>query len=453
VKAVDVVIVGGGIVGTVLAKGLSENVGLNVALVDAAQPQKAEVTFTATQTETSKCEDKPVLSDTRVIALARRTVHELAHLGIDVNALSELQGGERPPEIKQIEVSDQGHLGLVDLHSDDYRIDAFGKVVSLRALTQFAMNVSTSYEHIAPAKVTSLIQHKAHTTVVLSNNRELKAKLLILADGGRSGLAEQVGITKTIKDYQQTAIVFNVHTQLPHNNKAYERFTPTGPLAFLPFDSNICGVNASGSGFSVVWTVNSHEAEQILALSDDAFLSKLQAEFGYRQGKILRVSNKETYPLALTFADDVTAHRTLVVGNAAQALHPIAGQGFNLGLRDIYTLVETLKEAKQQWRTMQAKVDELDSEKQQQAIVDGDSDVDFDAGTFDIIHRYAKCRTTDRNNTILLTDTLVRTFSNSYVPTVMGRNISLLLLGILPSAKSAFVKQTTGYGNGAVIPS
>ncbi|CAB9494935.1 2-octaprenyl-6-methoxyphenol hydroxylase [Alteromonas macleodii] len=439
--AVDVVIIGGGIVGTVLAKALGENIsietpegkkcGLSVALIDAADPK---------ETAPSHNDFNP-FTDKRVIALARRTVNELAEVGLSLDDLAKQHNGELPPKIKQIEVSDKGHLGLLILHSQDYHIDAFGQVVSLSALTRLAANASTAYQHIAPAKVTGVEQHRDNVDVLLDSGDVITTKLLILADGGRSGLAERVGIAKTVSDYHQTAIVFNVHTQMPHENKAYERFTDSGPLAFLPFDSEINGVKANGNGFSVVWTLETQAAKALMEMDKASFVNVLQQAFGYRQGKILRVSNTASYPLALTKAQQVTSHRTVVVGNAAQALHPIAGQGFNLGLRDLSALVSVLKSAVS--LLSMSPISKQGSNQETQAKGGADH---FDAGAFNIVQGYANQRKKDRDNTIALTDTLVRTFSNQYFPTVIGRNVSLLALSMMPQAKKTFVKHTTGYG-------
>ena len=368
--------------------------------------------------------------------MARRTVEELSHMGLNLDDVAKQHNGELPPQIKHIEVSDKGHLGLLNLESSDYQIEAFGQVVSLSALTRLAANASSSYQYIAPAKVTNVKQHRDFVEVQLDSGQSLKAKLLVLADGGRSGLADQVGISKTVNDYHQTAIVFNVHTQLPHENKAYERFTQSGPLAFLPFDSEIDGVKAAGNGFSVVWTVDTDAAKSLIALNQRAFIKALQEAFGYRQGKVLRVSELASYPLALTKAQQVASHRTVVVGNAAQALHPIAGQGFNLGLRDLSTLVSVL----------QASAEKHGEHNSYEEKSDTIASANFDAGAFSITQHYANSRKNDRDNTIALTDTLVRTFSNQYFPTVIGRNVSLLALSMMPQAKKAFVKHTTGYG-------
>ncbi|WP_334020137.1 FAD-dependent monooxygenase [Alteromonas sp. S015] len=457
---VDVVIIGGGIVGTVLANALAakvhlaNNSGLSVTLIDAADPE-----------ETSKSlVDFNPFTDTRVIALAKRTVDELSSMGLNLDDVAKQHNGELPPQIKRIEVSDKGHLGFLDLESSDYHIDAFGQVVSLSALTRLAASVTSSYQYIAPAKVTNVKQQRDFVHVQLDSGQSLTTKLLVLADGGRSALAEQVGITKTVSDYHQTAIVFNVHTQLPHENKAYERFTENGPLAFLPFDSEIDGNKANGNGFSVVWTVDTDAAKSLMALSQCAFIKALQGAFGYRQGKVVRVSELASYPLALTKAQQVASHRTVVVGNAAQALHPIAGQGFNLGLRDLNALVSVL-EASAEKHAERAEMSNLESTLPNE-VSTSPSNVttnsaqnkpytlqsekvatsNFDSGAFSITQHYANSRKHDRDNTIALTDTLVRTFSNQYFPTVIGRNVSLLALSIMPQAKKTFVKHTTGYG-------
>ena len=406
----DVVIVGGGIVGCVLAKGLSEQAGLSVTLVDAASPSNAVSSSNASSSSNESDTFNP-LTDTRVIALARRTVNELNAMGVGLAELAKQNQGK----IEHIEVSDKGGIGLTNLSSSEFGINTFGQVVSLSALTHNVMSQSKQYQHIAPATVTHLARETDSTLVTLNNGSTINAKLLVIADGGRSSLAQQVGLTRHTDDYQQVAIIFNAHTSEPHHNKAYERFTKSGPVAFLPFDSEINGHVAKGKGFSVVWTVAREHAESLIQLSPEAFIRRLQQEFGYRQGQITAISELASYPLALSYTDALTSHRAVVVGNAGQALHPIAGQGFNLGLRDIITLVNTLKGV-------------------------------TDPGEFNVLNDYAAKRIKDRASTITLTDTLVRTFSNSYFPLVAARNMALTALNVMPSAKRAFVQQTTGYG-------
>lgn len=397
-KQSDIVIVGGGIVGTVLAKGLSQLTGFSVALIDAQDSAQSD--------GINPREDK------RVIALAKRTVNELTAMGVPLHNLAQ----QNPGKIEHIEVSDKGWLGMTELHCNDYHLDAFGQVVSLSALAALVEQHTHSdgITHIAPASVSAIERTAIGAKVTLNSGECWHAKLVIMADGGQSPLIEQVGIHRTQTPYDQVAVVANVHTQLPHNNKAYERFTPNGPLAFLPFDSSINGVTAKGNGFSVVWTVSPDKAKALLSLSDKPFLAQLQNDFGFRQGAITLVSDRVSYPLSLRVTDNVYSHRTVVVGNAAQTLHPIAGQGFNLALRDIVTLVSHLTQCD-------------------------------DPGDYATLRQYGQSRQQDRDNTIALTDTLVRTFSNSHFPLVLARNAALLALNMVPSLKRRFVKQTTGF--------
>lgn len=400
----DVAIVGGGIVGNVLAKGLLEQTDLSVTLLDAENIQ----------------DTVNPLHETRVIALAKRTVNALAEMGVPLTQLQQ----QNPGYIKHIEVTDKGWLGLTDLHSDEFGIDSFGQVVSLSALTKLVVaslpaSSKARYTRVAPIKVEHATQSNDSVTLALSNGEALQAKCVVLADGGRSPLANQLGFSRQQTQYNQTAVVFNVHTASKHDFSAFERFTSQGPLAFLPYESEIDNVRSSGNGFSVVWTLNDDNVQSILQSEKGDFLTALQGAFGYRKGAILRASQPVTYPLSLRYTDLLTAHRCVVVGNAAQALHPIAGQGFNLGLRDILGLIEAFKNAS-------------------------------DPGQFRILSAYAKSRHADRKTTILLTDTLVRSFSNAHFPLVLARNFSLLGLGALGTAKRAFVQQTTGYGVGHI---
>jgi 2-octaprenyl-6-methoxyphenol hydroxylase len=396
VKTVDVAIVGGGIVGCVLAKGLSEQAGLNVTLIDASDPHANETI-------------NP-LQDKRVIALAKRTVDELTALGVPLKELAK----QHPGTIEHIEVSDKGHAGLTDLHCNDYGLSSFGQVVSLGALTTLVVKSQQHYTHLSGVTVRKVTRHKQHASLSLSNDDVIDAKLLVVADGGHSPITEWVGISRQTKSYNQTALIFNVHTQQRHTNRAYERFTSQGPLAFLPFDNEIEGVTSKGNGFSVVWTLAHDEAQRIAQQPAKACIPLLQETFGYRAGRITHISDMASYPLQLRTCDTVTSHRVVVVGNAAQALHPIAGQGFNLGMRDIASLVEVLK---------------------------GESD----PGAFSCTQRYENVRKHDRVATIGLTDRLVHTFSNQHFPLVVGRNLSLLALNAFSQAKQAFVRQATGF--------
>lgn len=393
----DVLIVGGGAVGSVIAKGLLSHTSHSVSLVE---PSAYTV------------EGNHPGFDDRVIALAKRTVDELAGLGVET-----AHAGGIP--IHHIQVSDKGAAGLCRLSAEDHRIDRFGDVVSLRRLGDALKTESNNkrFSLYNPASVTSVERHSEQVAVTLNTGEVCEAKLLILADGGRSPLHHGLGFERDTDDYGQTAIIVNVATSEPHNNRAYERFTAYGPLAFLPFESVEDDTHKKG-GFSVVWTVPPDVATTFMAMSESAFIRALQHEFGWRQGSIVKMGKRTAYPLALSVVRNTVTHRAVVVGNAAQTLHPIAGQGFNLGLRDAMALVKQLAEAD-------------------------------DPGAFNVLRRYAASRANDKQATVTLTDGLVRLFSNAMPGLIAARNVGLVAMDNSSTLQQLFVRQTTGFAPGA----
>lgn len=389
---VDIAILGGGVVGSVLATLLMQRTTHRVAVIDHAlfSDDKRHPGF-----------------DARVIALAKNTVDVLAQAGIAVESASGLP-------IEHIQVSEQGHLGLCELHANDYRIESFGHVV---ALNQLGVTLQSELTHerltwIAPAVVSDIKRDTSSVTLHTQDGQTINAKLIVIADGGRSPWAETLGFEQHQDDYGQTAIICNVETSEPHNNWAYERFTPNGPLAFLPFDGGEEG--SKTHGYSVVWTLEHARAKQLVSASDREFIQALQATFGYRQGMITKLGARVHYPLALQTKAQLHTHRAVVVGNAAQTLHPIAGQGFNLGLRDVAELASVLSNK-------------------------------TDPGETTALREYAEHRLPDRQRTVTLTDGLVRLFSNETVPLLMARNVGLTAMAHLPSMKRLFVKQSMGF--------
>ncbi len=388
--ATDIVIIGGGVAGLTVARGLIEHTGFSIALVDSKLEAKA---------------NKPIDFDTRVIALAQRSVKELTQWGVTL------------PEsvaIQHIEVSDKGAAGLCELSANKFGLTAFGEVVAIQRLGEalFASIKDSKLQRIS-ATVTDIATHPEGHVLQLDNKTSLRCKLVILADGGRSQVSANLGYHYEESFYQQTAIIANVKTSQRHGNKAYERFTSTGPLAFLPFTS--APADDQQNEYSVVWTVSEQQAPGLMALSDSQFIEQLQKAFGYRKGRILTVGKKDSFALSLRVSDRLTGHRSAVVGNAAQTLHPIAGQGFNLGVRDAVTLVNTLK-------TM------------------------ADPGEFAALRCYQQARKSDRASTIGLTDSLVTLFSNTLPPLQAARNIGLLGMNNSYGLQSQFVRQTTGFG-------
>ncbi len=386
----DIVIIGGGVAGLTVAKGLIEHSGHSVAVVDSKLEAKA---------------NKPVDFDTRVIALAQRSVDELTAWGVSLPGSVAIQ---------HIEVSDKGAAGLCELSARKFGLTAFGEVVAIQKLGEslFASIKDTRLQRIR-ATVTDVTSHNDYYELKLNDDTRLRSKLVILADGGRSEISGKLGFHYKESSYQQTAIIANVKTSESHGHKAFERFTSSGPLAFLPFTTS--PQEDMQNEYSVVWTVSDEQASSLMALSDSEFIQQLQKAFGYRKGRILAVGKKETFALSLRVSDRLMHHRSVVIGNAAQTLHPIAGQGFNLGVRDAVTLVNTLKTV-------------------------------ADPGEFSALYRYQQARKPDRTVTIGLTDSLVTLFSNQLLPLQAARNIGLLGMNNSYVLQSQFVRQTTGFG-------
>jgi len=393
VVSTDIAIVGGGTVGSALALGIAQCTGFDTTVID------------ANSLDTSATHPG---FDARVIALARRTVQALGDMGVDV-----IEADAAP--IHFIQVSDKGAAGLCQLKAEEFGLDAFGHVVALSALGAILDNAldDTPVNRLENTTVSAVHRSQDDVTLTLSDDRTLTAKLIVLADGGRSTLGEQLGFERNTDSYEQVALICNVSMSLPHKNKAYERFTTDGPLAFLPF--NTPSDDSARHCFSVVWTVAPQQAAELKKMPEHQFLRTLQQAFGYRHGRIVKAGERASYPLALRQTDRLTTHRVAVAGNAAQTLHPIAGQGFNLGLRDAMALVKCLGTA-------------------------------ADPGSYETLNHYATARAADRQQTIWLTDTLVRSFSNQHFPLVAGRNLGLIAMDNVRAVQQAFVRQTTGYG-------
>ena len=234
----------------------------------------------------------------------------------------------------------------------------------------------------------------------------LTARVVVAADGAHSLVRSAAGISALVEDYRQVAVVVHVATDRPAAGIAYERFTASGPLAVLPL--------ADGR-YTVVWTVTPERATQLLALTDAEFVGELQRGFGWRIGRIVRAGARATYPLRLSRADALTGQRAVLVGNAAQALHPVAGQGFNLGLRDAALLAEVLAAA-------------------------------ADPGAPAVLEGYERRRATDRRGMISFTDGLVKLFASERPIVSAARAAGLLLFDIAPPAKRALARLSWGFG-------
>ena len=388
----SVIIVGGGMTGATLALAISKLTEgqLPVHLVEAVAPQVSE---------------HPGF-DARAIALAQGTCQQLARVGV-WQAIA-----DRTTAINTVHVSDRGHAGFVTLDAQDYRIDALGHVVELHdvglrlfRLLQDAPGVTLH----CPARVASFTRSQDSVSVTLDNGDTLEGQLLVAADGSRSALATQCGVEWHQQPYGQAAVIANVSTAVAHQGRAFERFTEFGPLAMLPM---------SDGRSSLVWCHTLDRIDEVMTWSDARFCDELQKAFGWRLGRITHAGQRSAYPLALTTASQSISHRVALVGNAAQTLHPIAGQGFNLGLRDVMSLAETLAQA---WRDHN------------------------DYGAYAILSHYQKRRQTDKEATIGVTDGLVHLFANRWAPLVAGRNAGLMAMELFIPARNVLAQRTLGW--------
>ena len=387
----DVIIIGGGMVGASLALALSGQ-GMRIAMIESVR---------------AAVRSEPGYDD-RAIALAYGTRRIFDGL-----LLWDALATEATP-IHRIHVSDRGHFGMARMDRDDEGLPAIGYVVPARVIGQVldtALADRDDVEQICPATVTAVRSKTAGVEVDIDRDgtsATLGARLLVAADGADSSIREQFGIGHTERDYGQTAIVTNVTPQLPHENIAYERFTTSGPLALLPMSEQRC---------AVVLTVATEQADTFMALDDAAFLEALQERFGYRLGRLEHVGRRQAWPLRLLRANESVAERLALVGNAVHTLHPIAGQGFNLGARDVAVLAEVLVDA----------------------VRAGE-----DPGARSVLQRYGDWRRRDHENVTVFTDGLARAFSLPLPALGMVRTAGLLAFDLLPPAKRLLTRLTMG---------
>lgn len=387
----DLIIAGGGLVGNCLALALKDS-GLKIAVVEAASRQ---------QQQQSPAGD-------RALALAAGTVQLLQSLGAWEGV------AQQATAIKQIHVSDRGHFGKTRLSAQQQGVEALGYVITAREIETHVADLiaQTQIQYFYQTRVAGLISDDAQINVHLKNDNgeslNLTAALLVGADGGQSSVRQLLQIDQQQTEYGQTALVTTVESSLPHNNTAYERFTAFGPLAFLP---------VTGKRTAVVWTRSHEQAESLMAGGEADFLAELQACFGYRLGSLKLAAPRRAFPLSLIRAEKMVAERAVIIGNAVHQLHPVAGQGFNLSIRDVAELAEALIQ-----------------QHQNQA----------DIGEAGFLTHYAKHRQQDHSQTIGFTDNVVRIFSNQWLALAALRNTGLTLLDHLPFAKQLLAKHAMG---------
>ncbi|PPD42522.1 MAG: 2-octaprenyl-6-methoxyphenyl hydroxylase [Methylobacter sp.] len=389
----DLLIAGGGLAGNCLALALKGS-GLRIAIIEA----------------NTRAQQQAAPAGDRALALAAGTVNALETLGI-------WQGiADKATAIKHIHISDRGHFGKARLSAEKNHVPALGYVITARDIEGHLADLvgQGPIDVIAPARLAGLMPGGEAINVSLKQGNDsinLSAKLLVGADGGMSSVRALLDIPQHSTDYRQTALVTTVKSSLPHHNTAYERFTASGPLALLPQ-----GTHHS----SVVWTRTTDEAEALMLGSEKDFLNELQDCFGFRLGELALTAPRRAFPLSLIRAETMQRDRAVIIGNAAHQLHPVAGQGFNLGLRDVMQLAANLT---------------------------GVAQNQHDIGSRDVLSAYTQARLKDHARVIGFTDSVVKIFSNDWLAIAAARNLGLAVLDHIPSAKAALAKQAMGLAN------
>lgn len=414
-QSCDIAIVGGGMVGVTLALMLAK------ASAQRAQP------WSITLIEHFPFPAKPIQKNSAAHSQAaqpsfdaRSTALSAGSMEVfnDLGCASAIKA--QATAIQKIHVSDKGHYNGTLLAAQDYAVDALGYVVENRFLGQclLAELQQSSVHCLAPATVEGceLKQHGAVLSITQDDKTSsLNAGLVLIADGAESTLRQSLGIDIAVTHYEQSAIIANIALAKPHGGIAYERFTDQGPLAILPLPD--CRLDNVDSAYraSLVWTRDSQQVDELMQASDEFFLQQLQQCFGYRVDKMIHVGERHVYPLQLVQATEQVRSRIAVVGNAAHFLHPVAGQGFNLSIRDCVTLVDTLSEASAE-----------------------------SLGSYSTLERYQQRREMDQQLTMGLTDGMVNLFSSTALSKMALRQMGLFSLNALPLAKGQLAKQMMG---------
>jgi 2-octaprenyl-6-methoxyphenol hydroxylase len=384
----DLLIVGGGMIGLTVARAVA-GAGLTSIVVDREAPAAALA----------------AAADGRASALAAGSVRLLQDIGV-------WQGMEPQAQpILEIRVSDGDSPLFLHYDHTDLGDEPFGYMVENRVTRQAlhdAIAATPEVTHLAPAEVASLERGVAGVTAELGDGRSVRARLAVGADGRGSTTRSGAGIGQRRLAYHQTAIVCTVEHERPHRGIAQERFLAAGPFAILPLP---------GNRSSLVWTEREDLAPTLMALDDEAFTAELAWRFTDFLGEVRPAGRRWSYPLALTWAERMTERRLALVGDAARAIHPIAGQGLNLGLRDVGVLAEVLGEA---------------------------AGLGLDPGTAHGLATYARRRRFDVLSMSLVTDGINRLFSNDIAPLRLARDLGLAAVDKAPPLKRVFMRHAMG---------
>ncbi|NKB65385.1 MAG: 2-octaprenyl-6-methoxyphenyl hydroxylase [Gammaproteobacteria bacterium] len=389
----DVVIIGGGLVGASLAVALVPT-GLNILVVESIEfDSKAQPSY-----------------DERTVALTHSA--KLIYTGMEIwNAIASQQA----EPIKDIHISNAGHFGKTHLSYQQVGTEALGYVVPTRILGKVLwerMQQSSNIHLMTPAQAVSISTIEGGKKIDIQPDGQkpllhIKTRLLAIADGGRSAINAQLNIERSIKEYEHAAVLSIVSTSKDHHHRAYERFTPEGPLALLPNGRKT---------HALVWTTHKDNLEERMRLSDEKFIEELQTAFGDKAGNFSHPSKRNCYPLTHGIVKNPISHHGVIVGNAAHTVHPVAGQGFNLGLRDVAALAEAIYHHRHR----------------------------STLGGLEMLNNYSQSRQRDARMVSWFTHGLISLFSNDFVVPALTRNLGLSAIELFPPAKRFFLRRTMG---------
>jgi len=402
---------GGGLVGASLAACLARDPKINIAVVEKFAPQQAPEHKSDAQPQALHPS-----YDARNTALANGTCHVFDQLGLWQSMR------EYAVPIHTIDITNQGSFGRAVIRAEEERVRALGYVIENRYMGKFLsehLQRCPNVQYLAPAEIGGL--HYEGDQIVASVEVDgrwemFKSPLVVIADGAQSQGRELLGIGADVTAYDQVAIVTAVTPDRPHNNLALERFTASGPLAVLPQTDNRWGLT---------WCLAQARADELMAADDDTFMRALEQAAGSAIGNLTKVGQRYTYPLALTLAKEQVRPNVVVLGNAAHGLHPVAGQGLNMAMRDVAVLVQTLFAARERGQSW---------------------------GDFTLLNGYLQQREQDQFNTIQFSDKLTKLFSNRNPLLSLARNSGLLLFDTLSGTKRFVARHAMGRSVSTTLP-
>lgn len=380
-------IIGGGIVGLVFALVLSHlsDDQIIIDLIEANEPEN---------------HNKKFFYD-RTIAISYYTYYVLKDMKIWQHLVKYVT------KISTIEVSDQNNLNKIQILSHDFLLPAFGYTISSKVMRSKLFKLLKTKNNIdihCPAKPIKIIREKYNNIIILNNGKQLISQLTVVADGMRTNIANQFNIIYKQYSYRAIAMSSKIDTTISHNYCAFEKFLSSGSLAFLPLKFNIS---------SIVWCFPENQFNMIRSWNKKKLSQEIQKIFGSRLGSLYVFESQQYVNLSLKIANQHISHRLVLIGNSAQIIHPIAGQGLNLGIRDAISLARILRNADKQH---------------------------IDIGSHNVLLKYQNSRKIDQSKTIYVTNLLINLFSNRIPYLVLIRNLGLYISNIFPCLVKKFVK-------------